>query len=440
MLNNLKKQLENSYELLDVLNNIFLFIAKIDLENNKISILQNRTSVEYPYGDDKWDRHLDYYLSFILEQERDMIKYNLSKENLLSFFEIKQSTFYITLPYLKKENQIKWLGATINFFVNRENEKIAYLMIHEPNENLLLKDIVNLYVYNNCDYFIYLDAKKNNYIMFCGSNSGTPLPPAVCNDYSSEIVKYADDFVVPEDRDMVIRNMTLEVVLKNLNEKGIHSFMCGVIDPVRGYTRKRLTYRYYNKENQMILLSRTDITDIYNQELEYRKNLEDALERTHRDFMTGLFNVQGIRERISYTLSLLSEKEISALMFVDLDNFKKINDTLGHGKGDEVLCKVAEVLKLETRMEDLAGRIGGDEFLIFLKNIKSKKNAEICAERICHGVEKISKELGISIPTSCSIGISFVPNDGKDYKTLVEKADKSAYVAKREGKNRFAWK
>ena len=54
MLNNLKKQLENSYELLDVLNNIFLFIAKIDLENNKISILQNRTSVEYPYGDDKW--------------------------------------------------------------------------------------------------------------------------------------------------------------------------------------------------------------------------------------------------------------------------------------------------------------------------------------------------------------------------------------------------
>lgn len=118
-------------------------------------------------------------------------------------------------------------------FENRENQ-----------QEHLLRSIIDLFVYNNCDYFIYLDAKQNRYTMFSGSQSGTPLPPSECLDYESELVKYARSFVVSEDQEKVIREMGLKRVIEQLEKNGLHTIYCGVEDPVRGYTRKRLTCHY----------------------------------------------------------------------------------------------------------------------------------------------------------------------------------------------------
>ncbi len=148
----------------------------------------------------------------------------------------------------------------------------------EHQRDDLLKSIINLFVYNNCDYFIYLDAKRNRYTMFSGSKSGTPLPPSECTDYSSEIVKYANDYVVPEDRESVIREMRLDRVIEQLEKYEKHVIYCGVLDPIRGYTRKQLEYRYYDRDEQMILLSRTDLTDIYLEQQRQQKALQEALE------------------------------------------------------------------------------------------------------------------------------------------------------------------
>lgn len=141
----------------------------------------------------------------------------------------------------------------------------------------LLRSIIDLFVYNNCDYFIYLDAKQNRYTMFSGSQSGTPLPPSECLDYESELVKYARSFVVPEDQEKVIREMGLKRVIEQLEKNGLHTIYCGVEDPVRGYTRKRLEYRYYDRNKQMILLSRTDLTDVYLEQQRQQKVLQEAL-------------------------------------------------------------------------------------------------------------------------------------------------------------------
>lgn len=99
--------------------------------------------------------------------------------------------------------------------------------------------------------------------MFGCNNSGTPLPPAVCDDYATELVKYAQDFVAPEDVEMTIREMQLDRVIEQLEKHEEHSFNVGVMDPVKGYTYKRLQYIYYDRPNKMILLTRTDITDVY---------------------------------------------------------------------------------------------------------------------------------------------------------------------------------
>lgn len=147
----------------------------------------------------------------------------------------------------------------------------------EHQQENLLRSIINLFVYNNCDYFIYLDVKQNSYTMFSGSRSGPPLPPSECLDYSTEIVKYANDFVVPGDREHVIREMRLKRVIEQLEQYEKHVIYCGVEDPIRGYTRKKLEYRYYDRDEQMVLLSRTDLTDLYLEQQRQQKELQEAL-------------------------------------------------------------------------------------------------------------------------------------------------------------------
>ncbi|MGL4548867.1 MAG: ATP-binding protein [Eubacterium aggregans] len=128
------------------------------------------------------------------------------------------------------------------------------------------------------DYFIYLDVQQDSYTMFSHSDSGTPLPPFICDSYSTEIIKYANDFVVPEDRDYTIQQMNLDRVTQQLDAHGEHVFCVGVNDPIRGYTRKCLKHVYYDQDNQMVLLIRTDITDIYLKEQEKQTALSRALD------------------------------------------------------------------------------------------------------------------------------------------------------------------
>ena len=123
----------------------------------------------------------------------------------------------------------------------------------------------------------------------------------------------------------------------------VHAFTCGVWEEGVGYTRKRMEYRYYNKEKQMILLSRTDITALYEEQRRHARDLESALLRAQTDPLTGLWNYQGIQEIVQKTLA--DPKQKAALFFLDLDDFKKINDTYGHGVGDHALQAVADTLR-----------------------------------------------------------------------------------------------
>lgn len=271
--------------------------------------------------------------------------------------------------------------------------------------------------------------------MFSGSRNGTPLPPAVCADYSAEIVKYAEAFVVPEDREMVVREMSLDRVTAELERHEVHAFTCGVWEEGVGYTRKRLEYRYYNRGQQMILLSRTDITAMYDEQRRHTRELEEALLRAQTDPLTGLWNYQGIQEVVKKELEHLPNK--AALFFLDLDDFKLVNDTYGHAAGDQALKAVADILKRNIRAEDHAARIGGDEFVVFLSDIPSPEAAKDCARRICDHLAEVRLEhTGARI--SGSIGIAIAPDEGSDYEDLAKKADSKTYLAKSNGKNQFA--
>ncbi len=172
----------------------------------------------------------------------------------------------------------------------------------------------------------------------------------------------------------------------------------------------------------------------------FRKEALHWEEEAMTDPLTGLLNRAGMEKKVR---TLLQEKRPLAFFFLDLDNFKGINDTYGHLFGDRVLCHVAAQIRQRMRSEDLVGRIGGDEFLAVLSHPRPEEIINERAAQLCGLFSGLlSAALAAAgtpdreqIPLSGSVGISVSPKDGTDYAELLRRADLALYHAKNAGKN-----
>ncbi len=157
---------------------------------------------------------------------------------------------------------------------------------------------------------------------------------------------------------------------------------------------------------------------------------------TH-DELTTLPNRVLLNDRLRLAIDRAERAETClALLIVDLDNFKMINDTLGHEMGDDLLMQTASRLKECVRAEDTVARMGGDEFVVLLE-ATDKENATVTAERILHGLSDSYKIGEQECFASASVGISFFPNDAIEQSDLLRHADTAMYRAKEQGKNNF---
>ena len=156
------------------------------------------------------------------------------------------------------------------------------------------------------------------------------------------------------------------------------------------------------------------------------------------DALTDLPNRILIHDRLQQAIRQ-AERQAGqlAVLFVDLDHFKNINDTLGHNKGDELLKQVASRLCGAVRELDTVGRTGGDEFVLILPAINQPDEAAQVAERILRAMQTPFDVAGASLVVGCSIGISLLPDDGQDIQTLLMNADLAMYHAKAQGRNTF---
>jgi diguanylate cyclase (GGDEF)-like protein/PAS domain S-box-containing protein len=170
-----------------------------------------------------------------------------------------------------------------------------------------------------------------------------------------------------------------------------------------------------------------------------RKIAEDKVQSlAYFDALTGLPNRTLLRDRLSQALAMARrQKHKVALLFLDLDRFKTINDSLGHSVGDLLLQAVAERLKGCAREQDTVARLGGDEFLIVLNHVKDIQTAVLTAERFMDAVTAEFLIQGHTLCVSCSLGISVFPEDGADSETLIKNADAAMYSAKDGGRNSF---
>ena len=164
--------------------------------------------------------------------------------------------------------------------------------------------------------------------------------------------------------------------------------------------------------------------------LHYRKKEE---KRAQKDYLTGVYTRDTARKLVSQGLKGVGNKRFYACMFLDIDDFKKINDTFGHHKGDLVLVEVGQILNACTRQEDVIVRFGGDEFCIWLFGMRGRKQPEAIAARILNA-------FNISGNIHASIGITLVGENENDYDAILKRADEALYQAKRKGKNQYAVK
>lgn len=176
------------------------------------------------------------------------------------------------------------------------------------------------------------------------------------------------------------------------------------------------------------------MTNINDQKLETTRLKKQA----NTDSLTGTYNRKAAVELISDYL--LSESLPSgALFFIDIDDFKSFNDDFGHQYGDKILQKIGEKLKGAFRGTDIVGRIGGDEFIVFLEEINSREAVTKKVREVCGLFSEIRDELLCPREITGSVGVACSPEDGLSFDVLLARADKALYYAKNSGKNQYAF-
>ncbi len=163
----------------------------------------------------------------------------------------------------------------------------------------------------------------------------------------------------------------------------------------------------------------------------------ELLLRAEKDALTGIYNQGATEQLIHNAIQAGNENALSAMMIIDLDNFKEANDLLGHANGDQLLEKTADILKEMFKGGDVIGRIGGDEFLVYMRNLESISDADEMAGNIVKSVRYDLDFEGQPIHVTCSVGVAVYPYHGKTYEELFEKADRAVYTVKANGKDGY---
>lgn len=229
----------------------------------------------------------------------------------------------------------------------------------------------------------------------------------------------------------------------NLAKKGIFSVMLLMTWVVLPFTLAGLT-NYIVAALSLILVV---ITSIYllrirdQQKMrfpDYFHSEERLRYMAYHDPLTGLANRNRLEQFISRILDRSRRySESFALLFIDLDYFKNINDKIGHEAGDLLLKIIADRLKKAVRNTDIVARHGGDEFVIVVTDVNKSEGVAVIAEKILQGVMEAVIVKGKEIYITASIGISLYPLDGQNMQTLMQNADLALYRAKDNGRNNY---
>lgn len=271
------------------------------------------------------------------------------------------------------------------------------------------------------------------------------------NGYFKMISAILERGIHPEDKEEFSRTNSLEIIMERVDCIPYYSHQVRIApgEMLRYFNlSKELKDRYTNTDKEWVWLK---IDYIYTREMEtgditvyiavFDVDLqveegENLRKSATTDFLTGVLNRATVEKKVDDKLE--KKNNAGAFVLVDVDNFKSVNDVLGHPTGDELLKNIAAVLKESFRKDDYIGRLGGDEFCVFMQDITSIEAIEEKAKKLnercrieCHG------ELGEVVKVSVSLGIAVCNKQADNYKMLYKYADMALYETKKRGKDTF---
>ena len=246
-----------------------------------------------------------------------------------------------------------------------------------------------------------------------------------------------------------IKGQNLSILHSDMQDENFYKNMWQQLEE-QGLWRGKLINK--TKDGELIPIWSTikKISDKHNQTVNYTaiqtdlRELENSQAKAnylaYHDPLTGLYNRVNFEEYLAHALFLAKRnKNLLAILFIDLDRFKVINDTLGHDIGDEVLITVAKRLNTTLRESDFISRWGGDEFVVILENLSQASEAAIIATNIINALKEPMLINTHHLITTASIGIALYPDNAQDSNTLIKYADSAMYLAKDMGKNNFRY-
>ena len=213
----------------------------------------------------------------------------------------------------------------------------------------------------------------------------------------------------------------------------------------QAYVDRQVSQQWRNTKNMMIYLIAAILVFIFLivvvniigkiRNNEKKKELED---KADTDLLTGLTNKLATERKIK-DFMVQNPNSQSMLFILDVDNFKKINDTMGHAFGDEVLRSLGQQITAIFRATDIIGRVGGDEFMIFLKGISDDDSIRKEAKKVENFFHNFQAGEYVKYAATASIGVAIFPQEGNDFESLYKAADQGLYKAKKRGKNQLAF-
>lgn len=232
---------------------------------------------------------------------------------------------------------------------------------------------------------------------------------------------YTPFFAAGMHRDLITDKAKLNVRVKAFQSNDVKLLMIECIDVTSQFLRVNQLKEYVQQLSDLNKRLREKEREIAR--LAYYDKLTSVANRTLFYSLGDKFLSNARRKQI-----------LLGLMFIDLDNFKCINDNYGHKAGDRVLIQVAEILTKSVRENDIVARYGGDEFIVLLPDLQNKEDTLGIAQRITERIENLQME-GMELQVTTSIGASFYPDDGETIDEMITKADRAMYQAKSIGGN-----
>lgn len=182
----------------------------------------------------------------------------------------------------------------------------------------------------------------------------------------------------------------------------------------------------------------TDVTEKVEKNRRYAREREYLKDCAARDSMTRLLNRGTMEERIKEELEAVEEGQNYAYIALDLDNFKQINDMYGHWAGDSIIMGISNILREVYGNNARIGRMGGDEFAVFIPDVKDRAQIQSQADEVLRRLRLQKEMIGMAEEPTASIGIAFGPEDGRSFRELYHRADEALYQVKKEEKDSIA--